>query len=467
MPMEKPMEKRWICSECGYVHTGPEPPDVCPICGASREHFTLAPEVQDDAAQGSAPRAEGRPARILVIGGGAAGVEAAQAAREVDDGAEIVLLSREAELPYFRLNLTRYLSGEVEAAGLPIHPRAWYEERRIEVILDCEATDIDREKGTVRVADGRTFPYDRLVLACGAQPFVPPIPGADLPGVFPVRERRDADAILAWATRTEKVVVIGGGILGIETAAALRRRGLAPTVIETGDWILRRQLDGDAARILTGHLGEIGIATRTGRTVAGIEGDAAVRDVILSDGERIEAGLVIISAGIRANTALAARAGLGADRFIETDAYLRTEDPAILAAGDVAIADGRAYGIWPAAVLEGRVAGGNAAGASMRFGPLAMNNTLKIVDVPIFSVGQVTPSPEDGAIEIRDAGGGKYRKLVVRDGKLAGGIFVGDTAAGPSVKEAIEAGTPVGDVGGDATVGRILAAIEAEGNPEG
>jgi len=456
-----PLDKRWICSECGYVHTGPEPPDFCPICGASAEHFTPAPEIETVPASGSAPRAEGRRGRILVVGGGAAGVEAAYAAREVDADAEIVLLSREAELPYFRLNLTRYLAGEGKAADLPIHPRAWYAEKKIEIILGCEAAEIDRAAGRVRAADGRTFPYDRLVLACGAEPFVPPIAGVDRPGVFRVRERRDADAILAWTTRAERVAVIGGGILGIETAAALRRRGLAPTVIETGDWLLRRQIDADAARILTGHLRTTGIATRTGRTVAEIDGDVAARSVVLGDGERIEAGLVIISAGIRANTDLAARAGLAAGRFIETDAALRTQDPAIFAAGDVAIADGRTYGIWPAAVLEGRVAGGNAAGANMLFGPLSMNNTVKVIGISIFSVGLVNPASEDRAIEIREAGEGTYRKLVVRDGKLAGGVFVGDTAAGGAVKEAIEGGKSVGEIGRGATVDRVLAAIGA------
>ncbi len=404
------------------------------------------------------PGAAGR--RIVVVGGGIAGTSAAEAARRTDPGARITLVSDEPGLPYYRLNLTPYLAGEIGADELPVHPAEWYAERDIVLRPGTRATAVAPDEGTVTLADGETLRFDRLVLATGARPAVPPIAGADRAGVTCLRTRADAERLASAPLAGRPCVVIGGGLLGLETAAALARRGARVTVVEGLDHLLPLQLTPAGAEVLRGHIEALGIAVRTGVMTGSLAGDRRVREAVLADGSRLEADRVVINTGVTPNAALAREAGLAVrdgivvdDRLATSPERVRTSDrPGVLAAGDVAEHRGVLYGLWLAARLQGRAAGTNAAGGDATFTGIAPAYTLKGVGVDVFSIGSVRPSdPSCRAVEGRSDG--TYRRFVFRDGRLVGAILLGDTRAMPQARKAVEAGADL-----SALAGRSLSA---------
>lgn len=432
----------WQCSVCGYVHRGDAPPGSCPVCGVDSDLFSEMPEVE---APHPAERAEEHAAltafdgAILVVGGGVAGITAAEAAREAAPEAEIVVAAKEEEPPYLRLNLTRYLAGEVDAAGLVMNPPGWLAERRIG-LTHGDVADLGLGRGRAALRDGRELPYDRLVLACGAHPFVPPIPGAEKRGVRTLRTLRDADAIAAAAGPGTSVVCVGGGLLGLEIAGALARRGARVSVVEGWPWLLPRQLPERAGRLLEAALSWAGIRAILGAKVAEIAGGDGARSVVLATGEEHPADLVIVAAGVRPNSYLARQAGIKVDAGVVVDDGMRTSAPDVFAAGDLAEHRGAVYGIWPAAYATGRVAGANAAGGRAEMARMPPSNRLKVLGVDLFSVGVVNPT--DGSAEIRDEepAPGAFRRLVRRDGRLIGAALYGDTSAAKEVQEAVERG---------------------------
>ncbi len=419
---------RWVCTVCGYIHEGDAPPEECPVCGADASMFEPAP----DGPSGG----DGESRRIVVVGAGVAGMTAAERAREAAPNASVVVVSREPGLPYYRLNLTRFLAGEVPASELPLHPESWYDEHRIELIAGEVAT-IDRDTGSVTLTDGTTLPYDRLVLANGAHPFVPPIAGADRDGVFSLRTTQDAEAILSRVETGTRCVCIGGGVLGLETAGALAKHGAQITILEGFPWLLPRQLAEPAGNLLRGHIEGLGMAVRCGVKTRAIRGEPQVTGVELADGEVIPAEVVVLATGIRPNSHLARQCGLEVAGGLLVNDRMETSDPSILAAGDLTEHRGRVYGIWPAAYAQGMVAGVNAAGGSTEFHGIAPSNRLKVLDVDLFSVGEFAVT--DGSFEVYEkAEPGAYLRLVCRDGRLIGANLYGDTELATPIRDAIE-----------------------------
>ncbi len=249
---------RWRCLVCEYVHEGPAPPEVCPVCGAPADRFErLAPA--------SAPAAgAAKGLHHVVVGAGIAGLVAVESIRAASASARITLVSREPELPYYRLNLTHYLAGEIEADDLPIHAEDWYERNGVELLRGAEVSQLILSEQSVALRDGRRLPFDRLLLAAGAHAFVPPIEGAAREGVTAMRTVADADRILDAARSGARCVCIGGGILGLETAAALERRGVDVTLLKGHGWLLPRQLNERAGRWLAERARDRGIKLRSG-----------------------------------------------------------------------------------------------------------------------------------------------------------------------------------------------------------
>ncbi len=412
--------KRWKCLVCGYIHEGDAPPEECPVCGADSDQFE---PVNDGPAPAAAPA---KSVRIVIVGGGIAGVSAAESARESAPNAEITLVSKEPALPYYRLNLTRYLAGEIGGDALPIHPEAWYTEHRVRLLRDMEVTSITPLDSKVTLGDGSELAYDRLVLACGAQPFVPPFPGAALPGVVALRTLADAKRILAAVRPGVQCVCVGGGILGLETAGALAKRGAQVTVLENGGWLLQRQLNEAAGRVLERHVSAAGIQVRFHAKTEAIEGTERAESVRLSDGTLLPASLVVIATGVRPDNALSSAAGLALNQGTVVDSRLTTSMPNISAAGDVAEHSGILYGLWEPARHQGAIAGMNAAGLAAEFGGIPRANTLKVLGVGLFSVGMVQPEG-DGVVEVAGERDGGYCRFLFRNGRMAGAILVGDT----------------------------------------
>jgi nitrite reductase (NADH) large subunit len=427
--------KAWICSVCGYIHYGDMPPEECPVCGAERAQFE--PYVEEVTAP--AAQAAGAPRRYAVIGAGAAGVSAAEALRKADPAGEISLVSDEPGLPYYRMNLTRYLAGELRGDQLDLHPAEWYAEQQIELRWG-KVEEIDLAGKTLLLAQGR-LAFDRLVLAAGANPFVPPIPGAHLPGVTTLRTRADADRILAAcraktaAGERPRVVCIGGGILGLETAGALACQGAQVTVLENQLWLLTRQLNAAAGAVFAGHLKTLDIQVVTQAKILQIAGDGSTCYVTLADGRNLPADVVVISAGVRSNLELAQRAGLQVNLGVVVDDCMRTSHADVYAAGDIAEFRGMLYGLWAPAQLQGAVAGKNAAGLEGDFSGIPLATTLKVLGIELFSIGPVN-DPAARVVEAQD--GGKYTAFFFKEGRLTAAILLGDARLSAKVKHAVE-----------------------------
>jgi len=425
----------WRCLNCDYLHEGAAPPPNCPVCGVGADSFesaaTAAPPAMAASATGEL--------RVVVIGGGIAGVAAAQAAVEAAPGAAVTLLSEESVLPYYRLNLTRLIAGDIVRDALPLYPAEWYREHRIALRTGTVVSRLDRAARLVELNDGKTIPYDALVLATGSHPFLPPLPGNDRAGVVALRTAADAEALLRRIERDPRCMVIGGGVLGLETAAALGSRGARVTLLESHPWLMPRQLNCVAAAILEAHLASLGVVVRKNARTREIVGGEAVAGILLEDGQTIAGTTVVMATGVRPNTALARKAGLAVDKGIVVDNRLRTSDPRIFAAGDAAEHNGVLYGTWAPSQYQGRIAGGNAAGLAMDFGGLPRANTLKVVGLELTSIGRF--EPEDGSdLALASEHDSRFAHFLFRDGRMVGAILIGHAAAAPVVKRAIETG---------------------------
>ncbi len=291
--------------------------------------------------------------RTIIIGGGIAGVSAAEAVHALQPDSDITLISEEHDLPYFRMSLTRYLAGEVEREKLTLHDQQWYLQNHITILLNTHVEMIDAEGKQISLADGQKLPYDKLILASGAHPNVPPFPGRELKGVQTLRTLEDADLIMDVARHHSTVVCIGGGLLGLEVAGAVARQGAHVTVLEGLDWLLPRQLDAQASEILREKIKSLGIKVIVPAMTKAMHGDGKVESVELADGQVLPADLVLISTGVSANLELAKSAGLDVNRGVLVNEHMVTSNPNILAAGDLTEFQGRSYGLWVPAKKPG------------------------------------------------------------------------------------------------------------------
>jgi nitrite reductase (NADH) large subunit len=430
-PSAPPAVSQWRCLVCGYVHVGVQPPTKCPACGASADHFEPVSE-----SAGAVAGAAASP-RVVVVGAGIAGITAVQALRSASPAAEITVVSNERELPYYRLNLTRYLAGQIGAQDLPIHPASWYDEQKVRLLLGAEASAIHLEEHVVELHGGERLPFDKLLLAAGAHPFIPPFPGANRTGVTGLRTAADARGILAACRRGAKCVCIGGGLLGLEAAGGLARQGADVTLLEDHGWLLPRQLNQRAGEMLDEYVAATGIKLRTGALTREIVGNQRVQGVLLEDNSIISADLVVIATGIRSNSHLARQAGLKVNQGVVVDNLLATSHPDVFAAGDVAEHQGQIYGIWGPAQYQGSIAGLNMAGGRVEFGGIPPSNTLKVLGLDLFSIGQI--NPEDASFRTFDQeADGRYFRFVFYDNRLVGAVLLGDTQLTAAVKKAVE-----------------------------
>ena len=427
-------QTRWRCLLCNYVHEGPEPPDPCPVCGAEPECFK---KIEAEAAPAETTASAATTARLVIVGSGIAGLAAAEAARAASPSTEITLVSSEKGLPYYRLSLTRYLAGEITRDALPIHPEAWYAEQRIRLLRGAQVAQLDTAARTASLADGTVLPYDRLILTAGASPNMPSLPGIELGGVFSLRTVTDADALLAHLTPGTPCACVGGGVLGIETAAALARRGAAVTLLERSDWLMQRQLNAAAAAHLERHLSGIGVTILKQTCARSLEGKNTLEAVQLLDGRRLPARLAVFTIGVRPNTALAHQAGIKINTGIVVDNALATSADGVYAAGDVAECEGQLYGIWSASQTQGSIAGRNAVGGDVRFDGPPRSNTIKAVGLDLTSIGRFQPQ-DDSDLILEEDRPDRYRAFVFRDNRMVGALLVDYADLATPAQRAIE-----------------------------
>lgn len=286
-------------------------------------------------------------------------------------------------------------------------------------------------------------PYDRLVLATGARSWVPPIPGSDLNGVYTLRTLVDGMALCKKAAESRYAVILGGGLLGLDTSWALRAYELDITVVEALPRLLPRQLDREGAAVLQTKLEAQGLHFAIGDQCAAIEGNGHVQRIALKSGQVLPADIVVISAGVRPNITLAQEAGIACNRGIIVDDRMRTSAPDVYAVGDVAEFNGITWAIIPAALAQARVAAAQIVGDSeIVYEDIVPSTTLKVSGIDLTSIGEVNPE-RPGFIEVRDSANGVYRKVVIRDGRVVGAIVLGNRNHVRAISQLIARGVDV------------------------
>ena len=421
----------WKCAICGEVVKGAAPPAVCPVCGVGPEQFV---KVSADETSFRSTKDE----TFIIIGNGAAGTMACEEIRRRNKAAEIELISEEEISGYNRPMLTKGILSELDSLNLFIKPESWYKENGIKQTLGAAATAIDTAAKKITLSDGSVRTYDKLIIATGASAARPPIEGAGLQGVFAIRGIKDIRLVQEYLKNVEDVIVIGGGILGLEAAWEIKKSGKNVNVIQRGTTLMDRQLDERGSELFGSLVIKAGVELSLGKSPEKIVGTEKVTGVLLSDGTVLKAQMVILSTGVKANIDLAKAAGIETDRFIKVSERMETSIPGIYACGDCASFNGVSIGIWSQAVEMGKVAGACAAGEEVIYQPITPSNAFNGMGTALFSVGDPGRDPERKykSIEMLDAGKGTYEKLYFTNNRFCGGILLGDVSKAPKFIEA-------------------------------
>ncbi|KPK00177.1 MAG: pyridine nucleotide-disulfide oxidoreductase [Desulfobacterales bacterium SG8_35] len=376
--------------------------------------------------------------KYLIIGNGVAGTTAAENIRANDATGEIIIVSDEDIPFYYRVRLPDYLGGGVAESELIAKKEAWYDEQKISLRLNTRITAAKPVLKHVLTADGLDLAYDRLLLANGSHPFIPPITGSGMKGVFVLHTIHDVRQISQAAEKMSSVVIIGGGLLGLEAANALHKLGKSITVVEFFPRLLPRQLDNEGAARLQHFFEKMNFAFRLGATAREIAGGDGVKQVILEDGDVLEAEMVLISAGVRPNLELAKTLGLKTDKGVIVNQYMQTSQPDIYAAGDVIEFERRTYGIWPAAMEQGKIAGINISGGKVPYAGTILSNILKVAGIDLASAGEI--DAENRYMSKIRASEDMYKKVVIDNGRVIGCIMLGDRKNFNRINKAINTG---------------------------
>jgi nitrite reductase (NADH) large subunit len=394
---------------------------------------------------------------LVIIGNGMA---AARFADELSKRAlgryAIAVVGEEPRLAYNRVLLSSVLAGEVASSDIELKPQRWWEDRGITLRYGCRANAIDTTARTITLADGNALPFSKLVLATGSLPIKPPIPGMSLPGVITFRDINDIWTMWHRAGTGDRVVVIGGGLLGLEAAYGLAKAGARVTVLHLMDRLMERQLDPAAAAMLKSAVEAKGIEVILNADTAEISGHGIVDGVVLKDGRRIEANAVVVAIGIRPSVDLARNAGLNVNRGIVVDDAMETSIAGIHAIGECAEHRGLVYGLVEPAYEQARVLADGLTGGSARYSGSVLATNLKVSGVNVFSAGDFIGAPGTEEIILSDPGVGTYKKFVIAEGHLVGAVLFGDTADGLWYLDLIRSGEPIEPFRDDLAFGRAL-----------
>ena len=364
--------------------------------------------------------------RVIIIGNGLAGTIAAKTLREQDRTVEIDVFADEKYHYYPRPNLIEFLAGNLPLERIFAFPEEWYSEQNVNVHLEKSGIRIFPDSKEIEVAGGKRAKYNFLVLANGSLAFVPPIKGAEKQGVFTLRTLDDAFEILDCLKDRRRVTVIGGGLLGLETARAVKSRDVEVEVVEFFGHLLPRQLDPQGGSLLKGQIEKMGINVHLGLTCEEVLGQDIVTGLRFKGGREIQTDVALVAAGVRPNLRIAQEAGLETDRGLVVDDYLQSSHPDIWAAGDITQHAGRVYGIIPASFNQARIAALNVLGQRQKYEGTIPSNTLKVLGIDLTSVGMVNPEDESFE-ELREenADKGTYKKIVIKNGEVCGLICIG------------------------------------------
>ena len=365
--------------------------------------------------------------RLVVVGNGMASLRLLERLSERAPGRfDVTVVGAEPAPAYNRVLLSSLLAGEVAEADCRSRERPWYLRQGIRLITGAPATAIDLDEREVAVGELTTLPFDRLVLATGSVPIRLSKPGMDLPGVVTFRDLADVAAIRDAAAQGARAVVIGGGLLGLEAAYGLARLGAKTTLVHVMDRLMERQLDSRGAGLVKAAMEAKGVRVLLESDTAAVEGETYVRAVRLADGRVLDADLVVVAVGVRPAADLARAAGLAVKRGIVVDDALETSAPGVHAVGECAEHRGTTYGLVEPAYEQAEVLARRRGGEAVSYAGSLHATSLKVSGVPVFSAGEIADGAEAEPIVFSDPAAGAYCKLMVRDGRLAGALLVGD-----------------------------------------
>jgi len=397
---------------------------------------------------------------LVIIGNGMA------AARLVDELAKsslgryaIAVIGDEPRLAYNRVLLSSVLAGEATSQEIELKPAAWWRDRGVTLEYGARATSVDLAAREVTTSTGKRVGFSKLVFATGSSALRLPVPGGDLAGVHVFRDSHDVDRLIELAEQRKRVVVVGGGLLGLEAAYGLAKAGAEVTLIHLMDRLMERQLDAQAAELLKTLVERKGVKILLNANTARINGAVAVERVELADGRMLDADAVIFAAGIRPNTGLAEEAGVSVNRGIVVDDAMTTETDGVFALGECAEHRGTCYGLVEPAYEQAKVLARHLAGGDAAYAGSILSTNLKVSGVSVFSAGDFMATEGSETLLLSDAKRGTYKKLVIAGNKLTGAVLVGDTGDALWYLELIRNGMDVSSFRADMMFGRPIAKV--------
>ena len=388
--------------------------------------------------------------KLVVVGNGMAGMRTVEELLNIaPDLYDIIVFGDEPYPNYNRIMLSPVLANEQTIDDIILNSREWYAENNITLHTSARINKIDRKKRVVYTEDGTSAEYDRLLLATGSKPFMPPIPGKEAEGVLGYRGIKDTNDMIAAAKKYKNAVVIGGGLLGLEAANGLKIQGMGVTVVHRNDWLLEKQLDKTAGKMLQKSLEEKGLNfllnTNTSEIVAGENG--RVNAVRFKEKDEVKADLVVLAVGIRPNFTLAESAGIHCDKGIVVNDTMQTYDPRIYAVGECVAHRGISYGLVAPLFEMAKVCATHLANFGIgQYRGSVTSTKLKVTGIDLFSAGDFSGGEGTEEIVLHDAVGGVYKKLIIKNDKIIGGVLYGDTADGSWYFQMLRDGKPINEI---------------------
>jgi nitrite reductase (NADH) large subunit len=399
---------------------------------------------------------------LLIIGNGMAAARLCEElARRSLGRYAIGVIGAEPQLAYNRILLSSVLAGDVPASETLLKPASWWRDRGVTLRYGAAATAVDIADRTVTLADGKMLAFAKLVFATGSRAIRLPVAGADLRGILSFRDMADVESISGAARPGTRVVVVGGGLLGIEAAYGLAKSGAKVTLVHLMDRLMERQLDARAAAMLKRAVEAKGIEVLLETATARFRGDGHVEAVEFKDGRSMAADMVVAAVGIKPNAEIGAAAGVAVNRGIIVDDHLATNSTDVYAIGECAEHRGVCYGLVEPANEQAHVLAERLSGRNVRYAGSVNATNLKVSGVHVFSAGDFLGAAGTESIVFADPGIGTYRKLVVSDGRLVGAVLYGDTTDALWYLELIRSGAPIEPFREDLVFGRALVERQA------
>jgi nitrite reductase (NADH) large subunit len=395
---------------------------------------------------------------LVIVGNGMAAAKLVEELSKTALGRyAIAVIGAEPRLAYNRVLLSSVLAGEVASHDIELKPASWWRDHGVTLKYNTLATEIDIGRRELKIDNDESISFSKLVLATGSMPLRLNVPGSELAGVHTFRDSRDADLLLTLAAQKKRVVVVGGGLLGLEAAYGLARAGAPVTLLHLMDRLMERQLDQPAGALLKALVERKGIQVLLGANTARIHGTSRVEGVELADGRIIAAEAVIFAAGIRPNVGLARDAAISVNRGIVVDDHLQTSEPGIYALGECAEHRGTCYGLVEPAYEQARVLARHLAAKPAAYQGSVVATNLKVSGVAVFSAGDFVGGNGSEAIVLNDTTRGVYKKLVVTDGHLTGAVLIGETQDALWYLDLIRTRQPVAAIRTEMMFGRPAA----------